>query len=317
MPYDSLTTRADIQALIPEEVATEIIQNVPAQSAAMSLFRTVRLSKAQQRIPVLSTLPTAYWVSGDTGAKQTTEMAWSNKYLNVEEIAVIVPVAENVIDDLDFDIWGEVRPAVEEAIGRALDAAIFFGDNAPSSWPDDIVTAAVSAGNYYARGTNAPADGGIAEDINQLMALVEADGFDVTGLVTTRAYRARLRGARDSTGQRLLDISQNTFEGVDIRYVMSGLWPSAANDAAELVAGDFTKGILGVRQDITWKLLTEAVIQDNAGRIVYNLAQQDMVAMRVTARFGFQVANPLTREQEVEANRYPFAVLRSPSAGGG
>jgi hypothetical protein len=67
---------------------------------------------------------------------------------------------------------------------------------------------------------------------------------------------------------------------------------------------------MGIRKDISWKLLDQAVIQDNTGAIVYNLAQQDMVAMRMTMRAGWQVSNAINYDQAVEASRYPAAVLR-------
>lgn len=311
MSYTNIVSRSDVQALIPEDVASEVIQSAVEESAALNLFRRVTMSSNQQRMPVLSALPTAYFVNGDTGLKQTTEMAWTNKYLNVEELAAIVPVPENVLDDSSFDIWGEVRPRLAEAIGRAVDNAIFFDVNKPASWPTALVAAAVAAGNAFARGTSTAAQGGIAEDINQTMGLVEADGFDVNGFVTRRTYRSRLRGARDTTGQKIIDLSLNEVEGAPIRYTMAGLWPGGAS-AAELIAGDWTQGIIAVRKDLTWKIADEAVIQNGAGDIVYNLFQQDMVAMRVTFRLAWQVANPLNFEQAVEANRYPFAVLRAP-----
>lgn len=79
--------------------------------------------------------------------------------------------------------------------------------------------------------------------------------------------------------------------------------------AALQISGDFDQLVWAVRQDITYKVLTEAVIQDASGTIIYNLAQQDMVALRAVMRLGWQVPNPPTRLQETEANRYPLAVL--------
>lgn len=311
MPYNNLIARSNVTALIPEDVSREIIQNVVSQSAALQLFRRVTMSSNQQRMPVLAALPTAYFVNGDTGLKQTTEMAWANKFLFAEEIAAIVPIPEAVLDDAGFDVWSEIRPRLEEAIGRVLDAAIFFGTNKPTSWPSDITTAAIAAGNTYNRGTATAAQGGIAEDLNQLMGLLEADGYDPNGFVTRTTYKARLRSARDTTGQKLLDVSNTSIEGSPLVYAMTGLWPTGAG-SAEMFAGDWSQGILAVRQDITYKILDQAVIQDQAGAIQYNLAQQDMVALRVVARYAWQVPNPINYEQQTEASRYPFAVLRAP-----
>lgn len=314
MPYNNLTGRADVQATIPEDVGREIVDIAADQSAVLRFFGRVDMSANQQRMPVLSALPVVYWVNGDTGLKQTTEMAWTNKYLNVEEMAAILPIPDAVADDMNFNIWDRARPRLAEAIGRQLDATVFFGDAAGGlNFPTNVAAAAVAAGNVRARGTAAADAGGIAEDVNQLMALVEADGFDVNGFVTDRRTRGRLRGARATDGQKLLDISQNQIEGVDIQYAMRGLWPAGVN-AAEIFAGDWNQFVVAVRRDITFEMFREGVVQDNTGTIIYNLMQQDMTALRVTFRVAWQVANPITREQPVEANRYPVAVLRSPAA---
>jgi HK97 family phage major capsid protein len=312
MPYTNIVSRTKVQALIPEDVASAIMGGAIQSSAALSLMARVPMSSNQTRMPVLAALPTAYFVSGDTGLKQTTEESWSNKFLNAEEIAAIVPIPEAVLDDASFDIWGAIRPRLEEAIGRTLDAAIFFGTNKPASWPTDIVTASIAAGNNFSRGTSTAATGGLAEDINQLMGLIEGDGYMVNGFASRTSYRSRLRSARDTTGQRLLDVGEDTIEGQSVQWVMPGLWPTPGTGAAELIAGDWSQAILGVRQDITYKILDQAVIQDQANAIVYNLAQQDMVALRVVARFAWQVPNPINYEQLTEASRYPFGVLRSP-----
>jgi hypothetical protein len=51
------------------------------------------------------------------------------------------------------------------------------------------------------------------------------------------------------------------------------------------------------------------VIQDQAGNIVYNLAQQDMVALRAVIRLGFALPNAPTMLNETDATRFPFAQL--------
>jgi HK97 family phage major capsid protein len=311
MAYTNIISRTDAAAGMPEDVASAIMGEVEQSSAAMQLFAHYTMPRAQTRIPVISALPVAYFVNGDTGLKQTTEVDWANKYLNAEEIATIVPIPENVLDDLEFDAWGEIKPRLVEAIARTFDAAVFFGTNKPASWPSDIVTAATAAGNTYTRGTTTQANGGVAGDISALQGLVETDGYDVGGFVAKRTIRGVLRQARSTQGQRLAEVSPTGIDGIDILYPMRGLWPTGSG-TAELIGGDFSEGVVGIRKDITYKVLDQAVIQDGTGAIIYNLAQQDMVALRVVTRLAWQVKNVINYDQQVEANRYPFAVLLAP-----
>lgn len=306
MPYDDVITTTEAGALIPEEVSNAMLTRVYDQSAVLSMFRRVPVARRQVRFPVLSALPLAYWVNGDSGLKQTTKVAWTNKYLTIEEIAVIVPIPENVVSDMTVDVWGEVRPALEEAIGRAIDEAVFFGVNAPSSFPTNISAAAAAAGNTTAEAAAAAA-GGIQDDIDTAVGLLETDGFDATGIVAARSLRGRLRRARDTTGQRLAGLNANLteYDGMAIAYPMRGQWPSGVR----ALVGAWDEFVVGVRQDVTYKVLDQAVITDNTGAIVFNLPQQDMVALRVTLRMGWQVRNLINHDQPDEASRYPAGRL--------
>ena len=147
MPTDNIVSRSDADALIPEEVLETFLGDLKNESSVLNDFTRVPVGRDQVRFPVLSALPIAYWVTGDTGQKQTTEVNWDNKYLNIEELAAIVPVPEAVIDDSGFPIWEQVKPLLVNAAGRLIDATVYFGTNAPASFPDDIVTAATAAGN--------------------------------------------------------------------------------------------------------------------------------------------------------------------------
>ncbi len=312
MPYNNLVSRDDIAALNTPASSNAMLEGVDSLSAAMTLFQRIPVASTQTRFPVLSALPTAYWVSPtDTGLKETTEAAWDNVYMYVEELAAIVPVPDAVLEDAQFDVMAAIRPLVGQAIGRKLDAAVFFGIDKPTTYPVAISVAAAAAGNTLARGTATANQGGIAEDINQTMALVEEDGFDVNAFLANRTFRAKVRGARATDGQKLLDVTNDTIEGVRVQYGIAGGWPSGTG-AVELVAGDFTKGLLGIRRDLTFELSNEAVIQNGAGTIQYNAFQQDLTLLRVTFRAGFVVANPMRLDQMTEASRYPFATLTTP-----
>jgi len=314
MPYTNYISRTDAAALIPEEAQKEIVQGVAEASVVMKLGRRLaNMSRKQFRMPVLSLFPTAYFVDvapEDKALKQTTEVNWENKYINAEEIAVIVPIPQAVVDDVDYSIWAEIKPLIIEKFGRVFDAAVLFGTTAPATWPTDIAAQCVVAGNTATLGAGADMYEDIF-DVNGVIGEVEADGFMHNGAAADMGMRARLRGLRDADGglifsRSVQDAGSYMLDGEPMYFPRNGCWDVAQ---AHMILGDWSQLVYSIRQDITFKLLTEAIIQDAAGNIVYNLPQQDMVALRAVMRLGWQVPNPINRVNAVEATRYPFASL--------
>lgn len=312
-----MVTRADALTLINQQNATEIWQAAPQFSAALRTFRTVNMGKKKTRYPVLAALPSAGFVTGEdpdaegTSRKPVTNASWTDRFLEAEELGGIVVIPENVLDDAepDFNLWAEIRPRIVEAVGAAIDGAVFFGVNAPTSWPDGIVPAAVAAGNVFVEGASGV---DIAEDINQTIALVEADGYDVGTAYAKRTLRAALRGLRDDTNQPIIQSpaagsNVPSLYGADLQWVTNGSWVSAD---AKLLVGDPSYAILGLRQDITYKFLTEASVTMDIGGTptLVSLAENDLVGLRFKIRIGFQTAETETKEGGADA--YPFAVLQ-------
>jgi HK97 family phage major capsid protein len=307
MPYDGIISRTDASDLIPEEQAAEIITATVQASAALQLCRRVTMSSKITRQPVLSALPSGYWVDGDTGLKQTTEAAWDGITLEAEEIAVLVPCPEAVIADAAYDVWAELREPIAQEFGRVLDAAVFAGTNKPASWPDAIIPAAVAAGNVETQ-TSAVAEGGTLNDLEKLLTSIEEGGFEPSGYAASRKLKTFLRRARDANGQPLGDGSTSSAWDLPIIYAPAGAF--AATDLA--VAGDFTMAVVGVRQDLSFKVLDQAVVTDAAGVVTLNAAQQDTLILRVVARYGYATAVPATLiEAGATGTPFPFAVLRA------
>lgn len=313
----ALIDRAAALALINTQNSTEVFQAAAQESAAMRTFRTVPMSSRVARMPVISALPSAGFLASDNTAKPTTAVSWTDKQLIAEEIAVIVPIPENVFDDSAFDVWAEVRPRIGEAIGKGIDQAVFFGTGKPTSWPADLLTGATTAGNVVSRtavgARTAAAGNDLAAALNDTISLVEADGFDPDTVWSNRVLRGSLRGLRDGNGMpiynpSLRDANVDTVYGIDLVWVRNGAWTAAggtqaAPTGAVAIVGDSSAAILGIRQDVTYKFLTEATVGG------FNLAEQDMIALRAKARIAYQVADPLTAEGGSGA--FPFAALRT------
>lgn len=321
-----MIARTDASGIIPEDFLNEVFSHVPQQSATLANMRRLRDGTTNQmRLPILSTLPMAYWVDGeapDGGLKETSKTAWKNKFIDYREIAVIVPIPINVLDDSAFPIWDQVRPYIIEAIGHKIDAGVLFSNPHAGVWPDAIVPSAIAAGNVVAAGTGAD----IYEDIlgeDGVFAAVEADGYLVNGNVAHPRFRSRLRSLREPNGGQLIfksDVQGTTvynLDGTPIYFLTNGAFDTTS---AELVTGAWDQAVYSWRRDATFSVHTDGVIQDEYGVIQHNLLQQNAVALRVSARFGWQLPNPTNRLNATEGGnvgtagaavvgRYPFAVL--------
>ena len=291
----NIIDRARAEALIQEQVVSTIFQDAPKQSVFMSLARKLpNMTSKQTRIPVLDMLPVAYWVNGDTGFKQTSQQAWDNVYLTAAELAVIVPIPEAVLDDADFDILGEVTPRVNEAIGARVDAAVLFGTNRPTEWQNDIITMARQAGNNVSGGA-VTYDTLLGE--NGVISKVEESGHMVNGAIASMAMRGKLRGIKNTSGTPLFKSdmqgsTQYALDGAPLYFPQNGAFDASI---AQMIVGDWSQAVYSIRQDVTTKILDQGVIQDpNTKQIIYNLAQQDMIALRVVFRMGWALPNPAT-----------------------
>lgn len=373
----------DAGPLIPLQYADQIISLIPAQSVARKLFRTVNMGHQMLSVPVLDVLPQAEWVDNPPKAEEggigTTSEAWKAVQLTAQTVAVNVPIPRTVLADSMFPIWSEVVPHVAAALGQALDKAVVFGQNSPFAAPA-LVPGAIAVGNVYTAGTNSAEHGSLANDIAQLLGLVEAgSGFDVNGIIASKALKTTVRNARTTFGTELTEISTSEWYGQAVDYLaipggwaqapVAGLEASWADKGVEVtlekgdtkaladgdtvtgvgvpagavvasivdtthftinkkfvgasskvaltevnpvaVAGDFTQAILGLRQDLEFQLFTEGAITDANGKVTINLMTQNFVNLRVTARFGYAVANSVTYFQPDETKRYPFGVLLS------
>ena len=301
MPTATGITKNDVEAVIETQVANEIFQGVTKESKALSMFRRLpNMTSDKTKLRVLDSLPVAYFVDESTnnGRKNITKQAWANKYINAAELAVIVPIKENLLNDADIDIWAEVKPRIVEAFAKKIDNAMFFGVDKPTDWRAGLVPSVISAG------AEVDETGRLYSDINDVMTKVEESGYEVNGILGGVGLKGKFRMMTDTTGQPL-----NTTEiGSVARYFMdNGVWDKTKST---LIAGDFSQAVYAIRQDVTYKVLTEAVIQDPSdGSILYNLAQDDMVALRIVMRLGWEIPNPVNALNET-ATRFPFASLK-------
>lgn len=303
---------------IPEPVSAQVIKEMPLSSAVLSMARVVPMSSKTTRQPVLSSLPLARFVATDTTRKETTEPAFENLELVAEEIATLVVVPDNYIDDSQVPIWDEVRPLIAQAFGKTIDAACLFGTNKPVTWGTDLATGIAASNNDIKEGDSGNT-GDLAADIAKMAEEVAQDGFSVNGFASKPGLQWRLVGLRSPQGvpiytqpNALADSPNAGLYGFPLREVLNGGWSDLD---FTIIGGDWSKAIVGLRKDLTYSFHTDGVISDDSGVVQFNAMQQDSTIMRAVMRVAWAVADPVTAAgAESDANTFAFgAVVSQPT----
>ena len=290
-------TRSEVASLIGEEYGPEVITAATQGSVVTQAFPTVDMGTKTRNMPVLATLPEAQWVSDtdNTGVKPTSKATWVNKTLVAEEVAVIIPIHENTLDDANADVLSSLATLGGQALGKKLDQAVLFGVDKPLTWTSlDLHAAAVAASNTVAVVDGAANASDLYGAALQVAGMIADDGFDPEVAIAKRALSFRLANLRDSNGNPVLD--GENLRGLDTYWSRNGAWVPA--DASILVADPSTVRI-GIRQDVTVKFLDQATLGSGEDQI--NLAERDMVALRFKARFAYVLGNPVTPETGVQS----------------
>jgi HK97 family phage major capsid protein len=242
--------------------------------------------------------------------------------MTAAELAVIIPIDENVMDDATVDLFDLYRPNIESAIAQKLDAAALFGTDFPTAWgsAQSIMETLIVAGHEFDEDAS-PTDGELLNLISGTglvpgtpdgaLAALEEDEYEATGWVARSGFKSRLRGLKDADERYIFGnaveagVPASLF-GVPIRFAKSDVW---VNADAHMIVGDWSQALLGTRQGVKYKVFSEGVITDGAGNVTYSLMEQDMVALRVTARYGFKIIADDTADGETLATgeAFPFA----------
>lgn len=300
-------SRSEVATLIQEAYADTLLGAAKQGSTVLSAFPTVSMGTKTTHLPVLATLPEAGWVSESAtaveGVKPQSKVTWDNRTLVAEEIAVIIPVHENVIDDATVPVLTEIAALGGQAIGKKLDEAVLFGIDKPASWVSKaLVDAATAAGNVVnVTDPDDPANSNdIVGGINKAARAIALAGFSPDTLISSLALRYQVSNLRDANGNPIF--RDESMAGFKTHFNRNGAFP-VAEDPVVIIA-DSQRIRIGVRQDIQVKFLDQATLGTGANQI--NLAERDMVAIRMKARYAYVLGDSATAMGN--APRTPVAV---------
>ena len=312
--FNDLITRTDVP--IPTEEVGELLKVMPEESVLLKRARRQPMSTKTVKQTIMTTFPDAYWVDGDTGLKQTSKQSFAQPTMTAEELAVIAVVPDAVIDDSSLPIWATLRPFLAEAIGKKVDQAAIYGIDKPASWPLALVPGAIAAG-VIAPGNLAATPADARKDAGQLVAdlglkMARDAGANLSGLIAQAGTGWELDRIRDADRRPIYDGVAGALRGVPFDELKNGAWTNVGtgDTAVPIIGVDWSQVYVGIRQDITVKMLDQAVISDADGKVVFNLAQQDAKALRVVFRVGYQAVMPVNHQQLDPTKRFPAGVIR-------
>lgn len=303
-------------SLIPLEYARQILQEATDQSVSLRLGAVQRMTSKQQQIPVLSALPQAAFLAAQPAAiKPETTIQWTHETITAEEAAATVAVPREWVDDSAFNLWGEIRPRLAEAIAKCVDNAIISGVGAPAGWPAGGI---IAMGNPPIQAEATPDQPDLVQAISEAMTRIENTGLEVTGFAGRSSVRGHFRALRSTTGEWLVWAPTTpgapaSIYGSPLVYSKIGFTPAGA---ADLIVGAWDHMVIGLREDIRFDLSEHGVLTNPATRAVTVSAfEQDMVLMRVYIRLGYAVGRPVAnRPDGTQGLGAPFANVKVPVA---
>ena len=120
------------------------------------------------------------------------------------------------------------------------------------------------------------------------MGAIEDKNLDPNGFAGHYGLKRKLRNLRDANGNQLavLGMKENSLYDLPLSFVRNGSFDTTK---AELIAADWSKSIVGIRQGIEFEILKEATLQSvtmGDGKPL-SLAENDMIAIKATMRIAY------------------------------
>lgn len=271
---------------IPESESEIIIEQISKESMVSKLAKYEPMEKQFKKFTYLAEGPGAYWV-GEGEKIQVDSAKWLEMEMRAHKIGVILPVSKEFLNYTVADFFTQIRPHLEEAIKDKIDKTVFFGaDDSPWGAGASVYEKAKAKGNVL----TATAD--TYDDINNLIALIEAGDHEAQAFVTTTSKNKDLRGARDENKNSIFNDAR---DGVTARVlglpVVYGNKKSFDKSKAEALTGNFDFLRYGIPKGLEYTISEDATLTTVTGEDgkPINLFERDLIALKVTMDFGFMV----------------------------
>lgn len=268
------TNRTNIS--LPGSVASEIIQKTQEQSAIMRLATKVDLPGNGKTIPVITSDPTAEWVT-ETAEKPVSNPGFDTKFMKGYTIAVIVPFSNQFRRDYNA-LYNAVVNRLPLVLAGKFDDTVFGKYAAPGEGFDtfDGITTQSLASDVYG--------GLVAADTD-----ISLHGGMLNGYAITPQMRSLLLSALDKNDRPLFinSVAEGAIPMIlgQPTYMARTAFVSGSPNIVG-IAGDWTKAQYGVVEGVEISISDQATLTLSDSSTI-NLFQRNMFAVRAEIEVGF------------------------------
>lgn len=249
-----------------------------------------------RKIPSLASSVAVAWTD-EAAKKSSTAPTFGIVTQTLKKLAAIVPMTEEILEDSNINLTALVAELFAEAVAKEEDIQFFNGTGSP--WTGILNNGSVNVVNM------ASADGDTidAEDLLAMIDKTPSGALSGAKFYMNRTVFSKLRALRSggsTTGDGAYLIQSPvagepaTIWGYPI--VLSDAFPTVTQDGDNkplVLFGNLKKAaIFGDKQELRVKMLDQATVRNSGNSADLNLAQQDMVAIRIVERVGYVLAIP-------------------------
>ena len=289
---------------IPSELRAEVLRIAEAQFGLARrdmLYLPFSGPGNSRQIPTLGTSVKVFW-TGEGCKKGSTQPKFDLVTQTLKKLAAIVPMTEEILEDSAINLTTLLGKLFAEAIAKEEDLQFFAGVGTP--WTGVLNNGSVNIVHQTVGGVaNLTADDLLAMiDATPSGALAGAKFYmNRTVLSVIRKLREYPTGIGPGGASLGSYIYQNPGQGLpatiwNYPVELSDAFPLQADvvdGSPYILFGNLKQGcIFGDKQQIRAKLLDQATVTDTDDQTEINLAEQDMVALRIVERVGYVVALP-------------------------
>lgn len=279
---DTMFLKDNLAGTVPVEICKEIMKNIIDQASILKVSKRIPMTSDTMVIPRMTESGSASWVN--EGEEIGTSLpTFEYPKLIAKKLAIIVPVTKEKYNDSVSDVLSEIKQAIADMFATSIDMSCIFGVDSP--FETNLFT---SIGESKITTTDK-----LDTDLSNAMGLVEDNKYNCSDILMGTTQKKVLRAlANDNKYKGAITLS--SAYDTPIEYVRN--WD---NTKALAITGDFSRSIIGTRENMQYEILKEATIKN--GDTTINLAQSDMLGVKCTMRMAYLVADPKAFSMVVSA----------------